>query len=581
MGDCYQQFYFSLLKVQQAMSSLENVVFYMNLPVDVGTRMRRARALAAQGRDKYQEICSWYSGRLADSTHRATKALGVLPDVAEEISAKSPRSISIMENELKNHNHNRPKSEWQIPFYAADLICMYGRNATFTYPKTGSTYVLEESDFTLSQGKLMAVTGARGGGKATFLNLLSGLLVPGSTDQHTGEKRHDGGTLFIPPHCRVLHVGFEALLIPEFNLYENLCFGPSDGEDESRDRVLNICRRLGMSEAVLKTLEEDAMSEGQSVQNEEIASAQQSVEDDGEDGLQGTVESMVARQSMEDVRAKEKLLSLTDKCLIHIARALVMNPELHWSRRPRTCVFSLSSTGGVEVVDTMLHIGGGKVEVIDISGMYLIKKVTRHLFADLDESGDHQVTSSDFCKNSASAKWSKELLGIDSTTTREQRLAVYCSIMGSESALMDLDSLFRYLRAANNENKIDVTPEMVTNRIADADEPQEEEEISLWDESVTWLDVPRFIDAGAAQKQNAGASVAAASTDWNSKHLEGRPPSAWSSSRAAASLSPTGGTLIAAGVGTEDLCSRALSRHAARLATKQGVMQPASCNLFC
>ena len=99
-----------------------------------------------------------------------------------------------------------------------------------------------------------------------------------------------------------------------------------------------------------------------------------------------------------------KRLSRSDKKLLHLARALVYNPEIlivhsptllldqehqhviidvlrdfvnerglelpkatRYRRRPRTCVFSTRSKADLRCVDTILECGGGKVKTVSLA----------------------------------------------------------------------------------------------------------------------------------------------------------------------------------------------------------------------
>ena len=72
--------------------------------------------------------------------------------------------------------------------------------------------MLESVTFTVMQGHMAVVLGPHRQGKNTLLKLIAGLLSP------------THGTIFIPTHLRVLHVGQEPIMM-ELSLMDNLCFG--------------------------------------------------------------------------------------------------------------------------------------------------------------------------------------------------------------------------------------------------------------------------------------------------------------------------------------------------------------------
>ena len=54
----------------------------------------------------------------------------------------------------------------------------------------------------------MVVSGSRGSGKKTVLELIAGVLLTGSN-----------GKMFVPPHLRLLHVAKEPQSIPELDIF--------------------------------------------------------------------------------------------------------------------------------------------------------------------------------------------------------------------------------------------------------------------------------------------------------------------------------------------------------------------------
>ena len=64
----------------------------------------------------------------------------------------------------------------------------------------------------IAQGSMVVVTGPQGEGKNTLLKLIGQVLVP------------DSGTVFVPPHLRVLHVSADAYFV-NVSLKSNLFYG--------------------------------------------------------------------------------------------------------------------------------------------------------------------------------------------------------------------------------------------------------------------------------------------------------------------------------------------------------------------
>jgi len=158
----------------------------------------------------------------------------------------------------------------------------------------------------------------------------------------------------------------------------------------------------------------------------------------------------VAKRRQADLQAHwSTVLSHTDRCLIHIARALVMNPEVlvihqplanfdeghrklvmgllrefvdqrgiekpaegREARRPRTCIFSASNTESSELVDRVLHINQKKVEAVDMEALGVLRRCARELFSALDLDKDSRVTLHEFVEVVMRTPWISQLLGI-------------------------------------------------------------------------------------------------------------------------------------------------------------------------
>eukprot|EP00913_Durusdinium_trenchii_P013705 g12868.t1 len=228
IGGAYQNAYKDMLKVQQAAAPLLNIIHYMNLPVDTLERLEVNRELLADGFvAQSQAHALLFRGTIANS-----------PFVDHE------GIVALNQKKVWPHpqRHTRSTLLCQVQAkYPQDLVQIYGEDINFTYPsrpKDGGL-LLEGATFTIKQGKLVAVAGPKGSGKKTLL-----------------DRRAAGhAKLFIPPHLRVLHVSKDPQILPEISIFENLTFGPTDGQDEEPRRVLAICRRLGLSNNALDLVE--------------------------------------------------------------------------------------------------------------------------------------------------------------------------------------------------------------------------------------------------------------------------------------------------------------------------------------
>jgi len=381
IGQCYQSLYDALLVAQRATAPLANVVFYMNLPVDVTHRMLLSRkTLAAQETS---------SGR------KASKCVH-------------------------------------------DILNIRGNDVTFAYPKFsgGGVPVLNKISFEIPQGKLVAVVGPPGSGKATFLQLLGDVLLPPLNP----------GVLHVPPHLRLLHVSMRPQFMSHMSMFQNLCFGPSDGCDEAPGRVLAICERLGMSSDALALIKKEVRnSPGRALT---LASCEMEV---GGAGAMGTPASVAQRELAS--KQVNSLLSHTDMCILHLARAFVMNPDvlvLHKPlanfddtrarlvldlmhefvhqrglekppkeralRRPRTCIFSALAVHTVHVADMVLRVAGGTVQPLHLDQIDQLRAKVSSLFADLDTHKTGRVSREDFLAVVGATPLSCVLLGLEPET---------------------------------------------------------------------------------------------------------------------------------------------------------------------
>jgi len=413
IGTCYKAIFDKVGELQNVVSPLHNIVFFMNLPCDIGERMRYNRWQL----DNYKQGIDVAQAQL----------LGLEAEYSPYVCS----GMRVAAGDLSEE-----------PFDATDLLQIHCKNIAFAYPKCtgGGTRVLEGCCFDLPQGKLIAVSGPRGGGKATLLKLLGNVTLP------LDESSSSSGDFFLPPHLRVLHVSYEPKTIDDLDVFANLCFGPNALSDQLPKRVLAICRRLGMSHE-LKQLVEDHAN----------ACDRQRIGQDGGNGFGawGRQASSIGGTSWQLSKHRGekvidgKLLAHTDLCLIHLARAFVMNPdvlilhkplaqldELHArfvlellrefvdlrgiekppeerkKRRPRTCIFSVADFKYSDVADMVLHVNQGKVSRVDVDQLVNLRKYARKLFDSMDLNCDSLVNRKEFLAAVEGAPWASELLGV-------------------------------------------------------------------------------------------------------------------------------------------------------------------------
>lgn len=229
--------------------------------------------------------------------------------------------------------------------YKTDLIPI--RMESLSYTRHGAC-IFKDVTLQVPQGNMVAVNGPHGSGKATLLRLLGHVVFP------------QQGFIFIPSHLRVLHVTQEAIVL-ETSAWRNLTFG-----EQALDpaRVRRILETMQMK-ATLKLVETQLYAD--------TASAKEDAEAAENSWLEN--------------------LTYTEKVKLHLARALLMNPEVlvlqrplhHYdantakmvlqllkthveerglampaetreTRRPRTCFFTVEDKSQAEAADVVWRI---------------------------------------------------------------------------------------------------------------------------------------------------------------------------------------------------------------------------------
>lgn len=164
--------------------------------------------------------------------------------------------------------------------FKTDLIHIMIKDVSFQYPRKE---LFEDVNISTPQGKLIAVIATHGAGKFTFFEILGSSIFP------------QKGFVFIPSHLRTLLVSQEPMMLNQ-SLWRNLTFGLDDPSQADPEIVKQILKSLKMQ----KTSE---------LLDEERAA--------------GT----------EDA-SWMPLLTYTSKVKIHLARALIPNPEVLVLQRP-------------------------------------------------------------------------------------------------------------------------------------------------------------------------------------------------------------------------------------------------------
>merc|ERR1711959_814252 len=151
--------------------------------------------------------------------------------------------------------------------------------------------------------------------------------------------------MFVPPHLRILHVTREPLLFHDVNVWGNLVYGEMTEEDSDPERVFRICKRMGMSEQLVESIHANAAHVGD--------------RDTGNGGAHaGTGHSVARREIAEQKAASMNNISYTDRCLIHLARALIVNPDFLIIHKPLTHFNGVDMERVLEVLREFVDLRG-------------------------------------------------------------------------------------------------------------------------------------------------------------------------------------------------------------------------------
>jgi len=226
----------------------------------------------------------------------------------------------------------RPPPPAEAKMMRTDLIPIVFEDLSFSYQ---DNVVCQNVDLNVKQGNIVGLAGNHGCGKATLLKLIGRLMVP------------NNGNIFIPPHLRILFVAQEPSILLDISLWGNLTMGCPDGIDPGL--VTSILQEMGM-ERTLKALDyfrdESLGPPAENAANLPLEAEKSSQRDlllgcDRASPSKGKSSKESKREAdSRDARKKKELaqwfekLNYTEKAKLHLARAMIMNPELMVMHRP-------------------------------------------------------------------------------------------------------------------------------------------------------------------------------------------------------------------------------------------------------
>lgn len=233
-----------------------------------------------------------------------------------------------------SHDENREQG-----VYKTDQIKMRIDGMTFGWVDHfgNKKDILMNVNSQVDQGKLVAVVGPHGSGKKTLLSLLGHMIFP------------QDGQIFIPSHLRILHVTQEAYIL-NLSPWRNLIFGcanPNSVDPERIKMILNMLEMKTTLDLIQKDLEKQA----------ELRAGHKPADDSEAEESEDEEETDMNKSKGDDETWHESL-TYSEKVKIHLARALIMNPEVLVLQRPLHHYDDLNAGKVLEVLYTHVHERG-------------------------------------------------------------------------------------------------------------------------------------------------------------------------------------------------------------------------------
>ncbi|CAE8585907.1 unnamed protein product [Polarella glacialis] len=219
-----------------------------------------------------------------------------------------------------------------------DLIPIELDKVTFRSRSGGAgVEVFSETSASVEQGRLVAVTGHHGTGKTTLLRMVAHEIFPNE------------GRLFVPTHLRILHVSQEIMMLDQ-SPWNNLIFGCSSPSDIDPIRIRLILTKLRMKktmglikgdlELAAQTKPELHHRTGDEARG--LCACMPADWEDSDDDEESSEtqngscghEAETEQEPRNNSNSWQKTLAYSERARIHLARALIMNPEVMVLQRP-------------------------------------------------------------------------------------------------------------------------------------------------------------------------------------------------------------------------------------------------------
>jgi len=223
---------------------------------------------------------------------------------------------------------------------------------------------IKHSTITMLQGGLYTFVGPPSSGKGTLLNLIGDVYLAHIEGFSMNCSAAGSGNLVLPPHLRTIHVSYEPMFF-EDTLLANLTFGcAKSSNDGNLERVLDICKKLHISENILLTIEAN-----------ELATEWLTVLSATEASLLHIARALIANPDVLVIHKPTLYLSNEMADVVYTVlkdfvdnRGLLLDGEEFHTRRPRTCIVSARRAlgAGALMADSVFHVSR-------IQGVYHVK----------------------------------------------------------------------------------------------------------------------------------------------------------------------------------------------------------------
>lgn len=174
------------------------------------------------------------------------RAEGPLKKICHFLNLETDLAQHLRINRMRRQTGETKRQQQRLSctsLFAADSVDIEVRNLSFQYVHDDAP-VLSGITLSFAQGRLYAFVGPPHEGKATLLRLFGHVLLP----------KDNSGDIFVPPHLRILHVSAGSQVLFANNLLENIVLYGDLESLGGKERVIEICRRLGFSPYLMREL---------------------------------------------------------------------------------------------------------------------------------------------------------------------------------------------------------------------------------------------------------------------------------------------------------------------------------------